>query len=471
MSEGIVHPDTPKAAPRPRFRNAQGAVAPRFIAVVSAVIVENDAERLRALAGKLHESDMGELITALEPDERPRLVDLLGKDFDFTALTEVDDAVREEILADLPAPTVAEGVREIDSDDAVYILKDLPEAKQVEILGRLPVPARAALERSLRYPEESAGRRMQVEYVAVPPDWTVGNAIDHLRKNSDLPDSFYELFVVDAAYLLTGTVGLDRLLRSQRPVKIAEILKEDFHVIRATDDQEEAARLFERYNLVSAPVVDAAGHLLGVLTADDVIDVIEEEATEDIKALGGVASDEQISDSVWSIARGRFSWLAVNLVTAILASAVIGLFEGPLQKMVALAVLMPVVASQGGNATTQTMTVAVRALATRELGPNNAWRVIGRELMVGLLNGLAFAVIMGVVAVAWFRVPDLGIVIGLAMLINLIAAALGGILIPLTMRRLRVDPAVASSPFVTTVTDVVGFFAFLGLASWWFGLN
>jgi magnesium transporter len=277
--------------------------------------------------------------------------------------------------------------------------------------------------------------------------------------------------VVDQAHRLLGAVALDRLLRTKRPVPIAELMDPERRRVRATDDQEEVARLFEHYDLVAVPVLDADDRLVGVITVDDVVDVIEEEAEEDIKALGGVTHDEELSDSVWTIAKGRFNWLLVNLATAFLASSVLGLFEGSLQKMVALAVLAPIVASQGGNATTQTMTVAVRALATRDLNDTNAWRVISRELLVGIVNGLAFAVITGVAAVVWFKIPALGVVIGLAMICNLVAAALGGILIPLALYRLRVDPAVASSPFVTTVTDVVGFFSFLGIATIWFGLR
>jgi magnesium transporter len=312
---------------------------------------------------------------------------------------------------------------------------------------------------------------MQTEFIAVPPSWTVGDAIDHMRETVDLPERFFELYVVDNERKLLGAVALDRLLRTKRPVPVAELMDPDRRRVRATDDQEAVARMFERYNLVAAPVVDDGERLVGVLTFDDIVDVIEEEAAEDIRALGGVTHDEELADSVWKIARGRFNWLLVNLATAFLASSVLGFFEGQLEKMVALAVLAPIVASQGGNATTQTMTVAVRALATRELTDANAWRVIVRELLVGLVNGLAFAVITGVAAWAWFKVPGLGIVIALAMLCNLLAAALGGILIPLGLNRLRVDPAVASSPFVTTVTDVVGFFSFLAIATVWFGLK
>jgi magnesium transporter len=451
-------------------RNKDGSIRKTFVKSVARRIETGDATGLRGLVGDLHEADMGDLIEALEPEQRPRLVSLLGIDFDFTALTEVDDAVRDEILDELPPQAVAKGVSELESDDAVAILEDLPKEEQAEILEQLPQPDRATLARSLDYPEESAGRRMQTEFIAVPPAWNVGQAIDYMRETSELPERFFELYVTDESGHFRGAVPLDRLLRSKRPVPISDLMEPERHRIRADEDQEEVARMFQRYDLVAAPVVDADDRLVGIITFDDVADVIEEEAEEDIKALGGVR-DEELSDSVWKIARGRFSWLLVNLATAFLASSVLGLFEGQLQKMVALAVLAPIVASQGGNATTQTMTVAVRALATRDLSDTNAWRVITRELMVGLLNGIAFAVITGVAAYVWFRVPGLGLVIGLAMICNLVAAALGGILIPLVLNRLKFDPAVASSPFVTTVTDVVGFFSFLSIATLWFGLR
>jgi magnesium transporter len=455
----------------PALRDEEGAIRGEFVERVAEAITAADAAALRALVGELHEADLGALIEALAPDERPRLVELLGLDFDFTALTEVDDTVREEILDELPPKTVAEGVRELESDDAVAILEGLPHEERAEILEQLPPPERVALARSLEYPEESAGRRMQTEFIAVSPAWTVGEAIDYMRETVELPEHFYELYVVDANQHFLGAVPLDRLLRSKRPVLVSELMEPERRRVRATEDQEEVARLFQRYDLVAAPVVDGNDRLVGVITFDDVADVIEEEAEEDIKALGGVTHDEELSDSVWTIARGRFNWLLVNLATAFLASSVLGLFEGQLQKMVALAVLAPIVASQGGNATTQTMTVAVRALATRDLTDANAWRVILREMAVGLLNGTAFAVITGAAAYVWFKVPGLAMVIGLAMICNLLAAALGGILIPLALNRLRIDPAVASSPFVTTVTDVVGFFSFLSIATLWFGLR
>ena len=452
-------------------RNKDGSIRKTFVKSVARRIETGDGAGLRALVGDLHESDMGALIEALPPEQRQRLVELLGIDFDFTALTEVDDAVREEILEELPSQAVAKGVSELESDDAVAILEDLPKDEQAEILEQLPQTERVALTRSLDYPEELAGRRMQTEFIAVPPDWNVGQAIDYMRETTELPDHFYELYVVDEGGHFLGAVPLDRLLRSKRPVPILDLMEKDRPRVSAVQDQEEVARLFQRYNWVTAPVVDTGDRLVGVITFDDVADVIEEEAEEDIHALGGITRDEQLSNSVWKIARGRFNWLLVNLATAFLASSVLGLFEGQLQKMVALAVLAPIVASQGGNATTQTMTVAVRALATRDLSDSNAWRVIKRELMVGVFNGIAFAIITGVAAYIWFKVPGLGFVIGLAMICNLIAAALGGILIPLVLHRLKFDPAVASSPFVTTVTDVVGFFSFLSIASLWFGLR
>ena len=459
------------APPPAAFRDDDGAIRSEFLDRVQEAIERRDATVLQALVGELHEADTGDLIEALDGELRPRFVELLGREFDFAALTEVDDTVREEILEEVSSKVIAEGVRDLDSDDAAHIIEDLPAQEQAEILEQMPPPERSAVERILHYPEESAGRRMQTEFIAVPPSWTVGDAIDHLRETADLPDRFFELYVVDEGRKLLGAVALDRLLRTKRPVPVADLMDPDRRRVRATDDQEEVARMFERYNLVAAPVVDEGERLVGVLTHDAIIDVIEEEAEEDIRALGGVTRDEELADSVWDITKGRFNWLLINLATAFMASSVLGLFEGSLEKMVALAVLAPIVASQGGNATTQTMTVAVRALATRELTDANARRVILRELSVGALNGLAFAVITGVAAWAWFKVPGLGIVIGLAMICNLIAAALGGILIPLGLHRLKFDPAVASGPFVTTVTDVVGFFSFLAIATLWFGLK
>jgi magnesium transporter len=462
---------SPPGGPPPLREEDEGHINADFVAAVAEAIRRTDGAGIRDLTADLHEADVGDLLEALAPEDRPCFIELLGRDFDFTALTEVDDAVRDDILDELEPATVAEGVRDLDSDDAVSILEDLDEADRAEILDRLPAAERDALQRALDYPEDSAGRRMQSGFIAVPPFWTVGQTIDFMRDTEDLPDTFYEIFVVDPAYHLCGTVPLDKLLRSKRPVRIADIMSAEPDVVRATDDQEDVARLFQRYNLVSAAVVDESNRLVGVIMVDDIVDVIEEEADEDLKALGGVHAEEELSHNVLDTVRGRFPWLFANMIAALVASSVIRLFEDSLEKMIALAVLMPIVASMGGNAGTQTMTVTVRALATRELGRANAWRIIRRELCVGALNGLGFALIMGVIAAAWFDLTDLGVVIGLALLTVLSVAALGGILIPLLLNRLGVDPAVSSGPFVTTITDIVGFFAFLGIATLWFGLG
>jgi magnesium transporter len=307
---------------------------------------------------------------------------------------------------------------------------------------------------------------MQTDFVAVPPFWSVGQVIDHMREAEDLPDTFSDIYVVDPTYHVIGSVDLSRLLRTKREVPVEAIMDAGRQVVLATADQEQVARQFERYDLKSAPVVDANKRLVGVVTVDDVVEVIEEEAEEDLRRLGGVGN-ESVMDTVVETVRNRFAWLLINLATALLASSVIKLFDATIAQMVALAVLMPVVASMGGNAATQTMTVTVRALATRDLGPANTLRVILREASVGFINGVAFAIIIGLVVLVWFGIGTLGMVIATATICNFLAAALAGILIPLTLSRFGYDPAVASGVFVTTVTDVVGFFAFLGLASLW----
>ena len=448
------------------LRDEEGAFRAEFLHTVETALAEDDVARVRELTLKLHEADLADLIQLLRPEQRGALIAMLGPDFDAAVLPELDESVRDQVLEDLPKEAVAEALQQLDSDDAVYLIEDLDEKDQSDILAKLPFFERAALERSLEYPEDSAGRLMQTDLIAVPPYWSVGQTIDHMRESKELPDRFYEIFVVDPAYHLVGSVALYQLLRSKRPVLIEDITDRDIHPIAVDDDQEEVARQFERYNLTSAPVVDASERLVGVVTADDVVEVIQEEASEDILRLGGVAG-ESVSDSVLATIQHRFLWLLVNLGTAVLASWVISLFDATIEQMVALAVLMPIVASMGGNAGTQTMTIAVRAIATQDLGPVNAMRVVGRETVVGLLNGLLFALIMGFVAFYWFGSGELGLVIGAAMVVNLIVAALAGILIPLGLEKLGLDPAVASGVFVTTVTDVVGFFAFLGLAAIW----
>ncbi len=449
------------------IRDEDGAIDARLVEQVSQALALSDLTTLRAVVADMHEADLGALLEALDPDERTRLISQLGRDFDFTALTEVDDSIREEILETLSAQTVAEGVRDLDTDDAVYILEDLDEADKNEVLDRLTPAERIVLQQGLDYPEDSAGRRMQSEILAVPAFWTVGQTIDHLRQTDNLPERFFEILVADPAHHFVGSVPLDRLLRTRRPVTIATLVDEDSRAVKATEDIEDVARLFQRYNLIATPVVDDAGRLVGVITIDDIVDVIEDAADDDVKQLGGVRADEELSDPVPLIARSRFSWLFINLVTSFLAAAVMSLFEAQLSQVVALAILAPVVASQGGNAATQTMTVAVRALATQELGAWNLRRFFTREIIVGLINGIGFAVITGGVAALWFGSQGLGVVIAIAMVVNLLAAAMAGVAVPVLLDRFDVDPAIASGTFVTTVTDVVGFFSFLGVASIW----
>jgi magnesium transporter len=444
-----------------------GAVRASFLAQIGAAVADRDTITLKREVGDLHQSELGDVLEALHPEQRRALVELLGTDFDFSALTEVDEAIRMDIVDNLPNEQIAQAVQELDSDDAVYILEDLEKEDQDEILSQLPFTERIRLRRALDYPEETAGRRMQTEFVAVPPFWTIGQTIDYMREDKNLPDRFSQIFVIDPSFKLLGAIDLDQILRTKRAVKVEEVMHETLHAIPATMDQEEAAREFEQYNLLSAAVVDENGRLVGVLTIDDVVDVIQEEAEEDLLRMGGVG-DEELSDTVLATSRSRVPWLLVNLVTAFLAASVIGLFDHTIEHIVALAVLMPIVAGMGGNAGSQTMTVTVRALATKDLDIYNAARIIRRELGVGFINGVVFAVLIGMVAGFWFRDANLGGIIAAAMIINMFAAALAGILIPLVLDRLKIDPAVASAVFVTTVTDCVGFFAFLGLATWWF---
>ena len=463
-AETATRPESPRG-----IRGEGGALDPAFVERVSDAVLRHDAGALRQLVGDLHESDLGDVLQALEPEERQRLIRLLGDDFDWIALTEVSDTVRSAILESIPNEQIAEVVRALDSDDALEIISDLDEEDRDAVLAGLPFAERIALERSLDYPEDSAGRRMTTKFIAVPPFWTVGQTIDFMREDERLPDEFTELYVVDPRFRFVGTVPLDRLLRSQRPTRIEEIVSEAKHSVQATDDQEDVARLFERYNLLSVGVTDEHGRLVGVITVDDIVDVIEEEADEDIKRLAGVGGEE-ISDSVVRSVRSRFVWLFLNLGTAFAAAAVIALFDGTIEQMVALAILMPIVASLGGNAATQAMTVTVRALATRDLATIRSFRFVRREAAIGLLNGAIFAAIVGVAAGSVFANPQLGMVIAAALVVNMLAAGLAGVLVPLAFHRFGADPALASTVFVTAVTDVIGFFAFLGLAAWSFGL-
>ncbi|ORE95893.1 magnesium transporter [Acuticoccus yangtzensis] len=448
----------------------EASVTDDLIGRVRELVAADDRDGLNAAIEDLHESDLAELISRMEPDERVEFVRILGRAFDFTALTEVDENVRLHILSELAPTDVADGLADLDSDDAVYILEDLPDEQSEAILAQLPFAMRHRLKRSLDFPEESAGRRMQTDFVAMPPFWTVGQVIDTLRDEMDLPDRFTEIFVVDAAFRLLGTVKLDRLLRSQRRVKITDIMDEDPRTIQAEEDQEEAARIFQRYDLLSAAVVDDSSRLVGILTIDDIVDIIEAEAEEDIRALAG-AGDAELSDTPFYVARTRIPWLMINMATAFLASGVIAVFDGTIGAMVALAILMPVVTALGGNAGIQAMTVTVRAISQREISKRNIIKVVMREIAVALMNGSAVALSVGVIAAIWFANIELGGVIAVAIVVNIICAGFFGATLPMLLDRVGADPAVASSVFLTTLTDVIGFFAFLGIASWWFTLG
>ncbi len=434
----------------------QEAMNRRRLEALRLALEQNQAANVRVLTHGLRAPDLADIIELLEPDERVRLIQMLGDDFDPEVMSELEEGVRDQLAEALPNDVLARVLTELDTDDAAYVLESLDKEDQQEVLSQMPSSDRAALERNLEYPEETAGRLMQTDFVAVPPFWTVGRVIDHMRESQDLPETFTDIFVVDPSYRVIGTIDLSRLLRTKREVLVQDIMEADQHTVSATLDQEEMARQFERYDLKSAPVVDANKRLVGVVTVDDIVEVIEEETDEDLRRLAGVG-DEGIGDSVISTVRSRIIWLAINLV--------IKQFDASIQQMVALAVLMPIVASMGGNAGTQTMAVTVRALATRELGPANRTRIILREAAVGLINGLVLGALIGPIVFLWFGIGQLGMVIATALLINLFSAAVAGILVPITLDRLGFDPAVASTTFVTTITDVIGFVAFLGLAT------
>ena len=431
---------------------------------ISELVRAQDRAALLADLDARHESDIAEIITVLAPDLRTSLLQLVGNALEPEVFAELDDAVRDDVLEVVDTDTVVNTVQQLDSDDAVFVLEDMDDEERQEVLEQIPQTDRLVLERALDFSEDSAGRLMQSAFISVPPFWSVGQTIDYLRDTKDLPDDFLEIYIIDPTFTPIGVVHLAEMLRAQRVQTMEELQHEDFYIIQGETDREEVALLFERYNLVTAPVVDEDQRLIGVITADDVFEVIAEEAGEDILRLGGVG-DEAVTDTVLDTARGRASWLFLNLLTAIAASLVIGLFDASIEKMVALAVLMPIVASMGGNAGTQTLTITVRALATQELLPVNAARLVYREFGVGLLNGMVFAIITGIIGGVWFGDNLLGMVLAAAMIVNLVVAALAGILIPIGLNRINIDPALASSVFVTTVTDVIGFFAFLGFAT------
>ncbi|MEO1264517.1 MAG: magnesium transporter [Pseudomonadota bacterium] len=451
--------DAPRAVDKPEI------ISGDLVRAVQEALERDDKVAAKALAEELRAPDLADLLEALNQDERAPFIMALGNDFEFDAFSELDEAVRDQLSEELPNSYLAKAVAELESDDAAYVLDGLEDEDREDVLQQMPLADRTALRRNLEYEDETAGRIMQADFVTVAPFWNVGQVIDHLRSAKDLPETFSEIFVVDPTYHVLGSIGLSQLVRTQRDIVVSDIMTSDIEVVRATEDQEEVARQFNRYDLLSAPVVDENERMVGVVTVDDMVEVIQDEADEDIKRLGGVG-DESLLDNVIDATKSRFVWLLINLATAILASLVIKQFDASISELVALAVLMPIVASMGGNAGTQTMTVAVVALGTKDLGPRNALKVVMREAAIGLLNGFIFAVILGAITVVWFGSGPLGFVIAAAMIFNHFAAALAGIAIPLALDKLGYDPAIASGVFLTTVTDVVGFFAFLGLATY-----
>ena len=439
-------------------------VTPELVRRIEEALADGNSSEAKSLLESLSATDQAAVVEQISEAQRDQLIGLLKRDLDPEMLTELDEDVLEDVLDQLDSKDIAAAARELDTDDAVNLIEDLPEDEQREILAELPAEERAEIETALAYPEDSAGRLMQSSLVKVPDSWTVGQVIDYCREATDLPDDVYDIFVIDRVGRLRGSVPLGRMLRTKRPVPIMDLADPDIPSVNVMTDQAEVAHLFRDRNLVSSPVVDDTRRLLGVIMVDDVVDVIDEEAEDDLLKMAGVASDDMHANTIQTT-RQRAWWLSINLVTAVIASLVIGQFEMAIEKIVALAVLMPIVASMGGNAGTQTVTVAVRALAMGELTATNMFRFIFKEVAVGSLNGVLFAILMGGAVFAWYGDWKLGAVIGSAMICNLVSAALAGTLIPLALQKIGVDPAVSSTVFLTTVTDVIGFLAFLGLAT------
>ena len=440
-------------------------VDPDLLEDIIESIDERDTRWLARTLQRMHPADAADALEALSFDTFSEAVELLGGELPADILIELRDSYREEAVEVLPDAAVASALDELDSDDATTILEDLEDDRRERILEDLAPIDRAQLERGLSYEDESAGRLMQTEFVAAPEYWTVGHAIDHARDiGEELPEVFYELYVIDPGHRLIGIVQLATLLRTARDVQLSDIMKDPLSSLKPDMDQEEVAFQFRKYSLAAAPVTDEGGRLVGMITVDDMVDVMQEENAEDLLSLLNVTSADG-ADTVWDTVKARAPWLGVNLFTAFIASAIISLFEGAIAQVVALAVLMPVVAALGGNAGSQGLAVAVRAIAERQLDGDAARRAILREVLSGFVNGLIFAIGVGVISLVWFRDIELALVIATAMLATFVWAGLSGILVPLGLKRLGADPAVASSVFVLTLTDVMAFFSFLGLAS------
>ena len=438
-----------------------------FINVFSKKIKENDTNFLNRTLKELHPADSADLIENLVYENRHKLIELEGFNIDPEIFIELNESIQTEIFIILSIESIVNILRRLESDNALKILENLDEKKKNVVLDKLPPKDRFLLEEGLSFPEDSAARIMQREFTAIPSDWSVGQTIDYLRENKDLPEEFHEIFIVDSNFKPIGTVSSSKVLRSSRTFKMNSIMNEMQVLIPVTMDKEEVGHNFENYNLVSAGVVDKNNKLVGMITGDDVFTVLKEEAEEDVLRLAGVG-DEEITDSIFKKTKRRFNWLLLNLLTALIATWVISKFGASIEQMVALAFLMPIVASMGGNAGMQTLAVTIRALATKELSSSNLNKIVTKEFVIGVLNGIIFAAITSAIVQLWFKEINLSILIGVSMILNMIVAGLFGILVPVTLKKFNIDPALASSVFVTTITDVIGFLSFLGLGAYFF---
>jgi magnesium transporter len=438
-----------------------------FINTFSEKIENGNIEFINQTLKDLHEADVANLIENLNPGTRIKLIELESFNINPEIFIELNESIQSEVLQLLSIESIIKIIKRLESDNAIKILENLEKDTKYKVLDKLPPKDKFLLEEGLSYPEDSAARIMQREFTAVPSNWTVGQTIDYLREDKDLPEEFLEIFIVDNDFKPIGTVPSSRVLRTSRDLKMNSIMIEMPVLISANMDQEEVGHTFENYNLVSAGVVNKNNKLVGMITADDVVTVVQEEAEEDVLRLAGVG-DEEITDSVMLKTKRRFNWLLLNLFTALLATWVISNFGASIEQMVALAFLMPIVASMGGNAGMQTLAVTIRAIATKELSKTNFNRVVGKEFLIGILNGIIFAIITAVIVQLWFKQLNLSLLIGVSMILNMIVAGLFGILVPVSLKKLNIDPALASSVFVTTITDVIGFLSFLGLGSFYF---
>ena len=438
-----------------------------FINVLSNKIKDNDTAFLNRTLKELHPSDSADLIENLIPENRIKLIEIEGFNLDPEIFIELNESIQTEIFILLSTESIVNILRRLESDNALKILENLDERRKNTVLNKLPPKDRFILQEGLSYPEDSAARIMQREFTAIPSNWSVGQTIDYLRENKDLPEEFLEIFIVDSDFKPIGTVPSSKVLRASRDSKMNLIMSEMPVLIPVNMDKEEVGRIFENYNLISAGVVDKTNKLVGMITGDDVVTVVKEEAEEDVLRLAGVG-DEEITDSVLKKTKRRFNWLLLNLFTALLATWVISKFGATIEQMVALAFLMPIVASMGGNAGMQTLAVTIRAIATKELSSGNLTQIVTKEFIIGVLNGIIFAAITALIVQLWFKEINLSILIAVAMVLNMMVAGLFGILVPVSLKKFNIDPAIASSVFVTTITDVIGFLSFLGIGAYFF---